>query len=76
MKNYLGKIRRFLRVEEGLVAVEWVALASGLVIGAIIVGVIVMDATADEADLIIDDISTDAPLIVNQATWPGGFTAP
>ncbi len=76
MKSYLEKIRSFLRVEEGLVAVEWVALASGLVIGAIIVGVIVMDATADEADLIIEDISVDAPLIVNQATWPGGFTAP
>ena len=68
MKNYLSKIRSFLRVEEGLVAVEWVALASGLVIGAFIAGVIVMEATADDADLIIEDISVDAPVIVNQAT--------
>lgn len=78
MKSYLGKIRRFLRVEKGLVAVEWVALTSGLVIGAIIIGVMVMDATADEAETIVGSIDTDATAIIGQASWgtSGQFTAP
>ena len=78
MKSCLGRIRRFLRVEKGLVAVEWVALTSGLVIGAIIIGVMVMDATADEAETIVTNIDGDATTVLGQATWgtSGQFSAP
>ena len=78
MKSCLGRIRRFLRVEKGLVAVEWVALTSGLVIGAIIIGVMVMDATADEAETIVGSIDTDATAVIGQASWgaSGQFSAP
>jgi len=40
MKNFL---KGFLKAEDGLVTVEWVALAGALVIGAITVGWIMMN---------------------------------
>ena len=49
MKSYMDRISRFFRREDGLVAVEWVALTSGLVIGAIIIGVTVMDTAETQA---------------------------
>ena len=49
MKSYMDRIGRFFRREKGLVAIEWVALTSGLVIGAIIIGVTVMNTAEDEA---------------------------
>ena len=49
MKSYMDRIGRFFRREKGLVAIEWVALTSGLVIGAIIIGVTVMDTAEQEA---------------------------
>ena len=42
-KSIVECVTWFGRSEKGLVAVEWVALTAGVVIGAIIIGVIVMD---------------------------------
>ena len=59
MKSCINRIRGFFRRESGLVAVEWVALTSGLVIGAIIIGVTVMDTAEGEAILMGDGIQAD-----------------
>ena len=59
MNVFTNRIRRFFRRETGLVAVEWVALTSGLVIGAIIIGVTVMDETETQALGMADGIQND-----------------
>jgi hypothetical protein len=59
MKSCMNRIRGFFRRESGLVAVEWVALTSGLVIGAIIIGVTIMDGTQEEAIGMTEDIQID-----------------
>jgi hypothetical protein len=55
-------LREFLRKEDGLVTVEWVALASALVIGAIAIGWMVMDALKTPAGVIGTNITTNAPV--------------
>ncbi len=48
MKNssgFLSGLRRFIRVEDGLVTVEWVALTAGMVIAAVAIGYTVMSNT-------------------------------
>ena len=59
MKSCMNGIRGFFRRESGLVAVEWVALTSGLVIGAIVIGVTVMDQTEVEASGMATGIQAD-----------------
>ena len=59
MSNYMNRVRRFFGRENGLVAVEWVALTSGLVIGAIIIGVTVMDETEQQAIGMAEGIQND-----------------
>ncbi len=39
------KFSRFLKVEDGLVTVEWVALTAGMVVAAVAIGYIVMNNT-------------------------------
>jgi hypothetical protein len=48
MKSLINKARRFIRIEDGLVTVEWVALSAGMVVAAIAVGFIVMQTTYNE----------------------------
>jgi len=48
MNSLKNKIRNFIRVEDGLVTVEWVALSAGMVVAAIAVGFIVMQTTYNE----------------------------
>jgi hypothetical protein len=43
--GFLGGLRRFIRVEDGLVTVEWVALTAGMVVAAVAIGFIVMNNT-------------------------------
>ena len=45
MTSFKNKIRRFVRVEDGLVTVEWVALTAGMVVAAVAIGFIVMNNT-------------------------------
>ena len=71
MKNYLGKleaVRRFFKSEDGLVGVEWVALASGLVVAAVVIGVLTLDLTAGQAELIPGEISGASDTAVGAAT--------
>lgn len=50
----------FFAAEDGLVTVEWVALASALVIGAIAIGWTVMDGLKTPAGAISGSITTNA----------------
>ena len=49
-------VRRLVREEDGLVTVEWVALTAGLVIGAMAVGYIVMNNTANTSGTVATGI--------------------
>jgi hypothetical protein len=49
MTSLKNKIRNFVRVEDGLVTVEWVALTAGMVVAAVAIGFIVMQNTYEEA---------------------------
>jgi hypothetical protein len=52
MNSLKNKIRNFVRVEDGLVTVEWVALTAGMVVAAVAIGFIVMSNTGKEANLV------------------------
>ena len=52
MNSLKNKIRNFVRAEDGLVTVEWVALTAGMVVAAVAIGYIVMDNTASEANTV------------------------
>jgi len=52
MNSLKNKIRNFVRVEDGLVTVEWVALTAGMVVAAIAIGFVVMNNTYDQGKLI------------------------
>ena len=56
MNSLKNKMRNFVRVEDGLVTVEWVALTAGMVVAAVAIGFIVMQNTYAEASLIGGDI--------------------
>jgi hypothetical protein len=56
MNSLKNKIRNFVRVEDGLVTVEWVALSAGMVVAAIAVGFIVMQTTYNEGKLVGSNI--------------------
>ena len=66
----MARLRGFFTSEDGLVTVEWVALASAMVVGAIAIGWLVMDNLKSPANLIgsnINSLSTKDP-------GPGGAT--
>jgi len=50
------KFRHFLRVEDGLVTVEWVALTAGMVVAAVAVGFVVMRSTYGEANKVGNNV--------------------
>jgi len=54
----LQSFGRFLRDEDGLVTVEWVALTAGMVVAAVTVGFIVMKSTADNSKGIGNNITS------------------
>jgi hypothetical protein len=56
--GFLGGLRRFIRVEDGLVTVEWVALTAGMVVAAVAIGYIVMNNTYKQASKVATGIST------------------
>ncbi len=62
MNSLKNKIRNFVRVEDGLVTVEWVALTAGMVVAAVAIGFIVMNNTYESASQIGGGIkaATDA----------------
>jgi hypothetical protein len=60
MKALINNARRFVRVEDGLVTVEWVALTAGMVVAAIAIGFIVMNNTYNEASKIGGGITAEA----------------
>jgi len=41
-------VRHFIRIEDGLVSVEWIALMAGLVVAGVAVAFIVMQNTSQE----------------------------
>ncbi len=57
--GFLGGLRRFIRVEDGLVTVEWVALTAGMVVAAVAIGFVVMKSTADNSKGIGNNITTE-----------------
>ena len=60
MNSLKNKISNFVRVEDGLVTVEWVALTAGMVVAAVAIGFIVMNNTYNEASAIGGGIITEA----------------
>ena len=46
----LKNIHRYIKVEDGLVTVEWVALTAGMVVAAVAIGFIVMSNTYKEGN--------------------------
>ena len=59
MNSLKNKIRNFVRVEDGLVTVEWVALTAGMVVAAVAIGFIVMQNTGEEAQNVGGGITTN-----------------
>ena len=51
-KRLRGELQTFMVAEDGLVTVEWVALAGAIIIGAIAVGWIVMRSLSSPANAI------------------------
>ena len=56
--GFLSGLRRFIRVEDGLVTVEWVALTAGMVIAAVAIGFTVMSNTKTAAATVGTGITT------------------
>lgn len=51
--------RRFIRAEDGLVTVEWVALTAGMVVAAVAIGYVVMLNTGQEAALVGKNVTSN-----------------
>jgi len=64
-------VQGFLKAEEGLVTVEWVALAGALVIGAITVGWIVMNGLTTQGTNVDNTVTSCS----NSAAANKGSTA-
>jgi hypothetical protein len=47
--GFIAGLRRFIRVEDGLVTVEWVALTAGMVVAAVAISFTVMHTTGQQA---------------------------
>jgi hypothetical protein len=54
--GFLAGLKRFVRVEDGLVTVEWVALTAGMVVAAVAIGFIIMNNTYKQASTIGNNI--------------------
>jgi hypothetical protein len=80
-KKLVARMARFVRREDGLVTVEWVALTAGMVVAAVVIGFTVMQNTAGQASLVGGGISSQnnaiygangANLTAAPAPAPGG----
>jgi hypothetical protein len=60
MQKTVKTVRDFFTADDGLVTVEWVALASALVVGAIAVGWLVMNNLKAPANTIGTQITSTA----------------
>jgi Flp pilus assembly pilin Flp len=58
ISRIIGGIRRFSRKQDGLVTVEWVALAAGMVVAAIGVSFVLMNSLKSQASTVPGNIST------------------
>lgn len=76
MNSLKNKMRQFVRVEDGLVTVEWVALTAGMVVAAVAIGFIVMNNTYNEASQIGGNILTTNTGIYGNNGSKLGTTAP
>jgi hypothetical protein len=84
MNSFKNRIRNFVRVEDGLVTVEWVALTAGMVVAAVAIGFIVMNNTAEEADKVGNGVEgqigktfgDDAKAFADKYSGSGGNTTP
>jgi hypothetical protein len=56
-------LRKFMRVEDGLVTVEWVALTAGMVVAAVAIGFVVMSNTAQEAANVGGEVVTQSDTV-------------
>jgi len=56
--NVFRNIRRFIRKEDGLVTVEWVALTAGMVVAAVTIGFVVMQTTYQEGKTVGSGVTT------------------
>jgi len=52
MKALKRNFGRFIKVEDGLVTVEWVALTAGMVVAAVAIGYMVMSTTYQSANTV------------------------
>jgi Flp pilus assembly pilin Flp len=52
MTSLINSMRRFLKAEDGVVTVEWVAIAAALTIGAIVIAWTVLDSLQPAASTI------------------------
>ena len=52
MKALTKNFGRFIKMEDGLVTVEWVALTAGMVVAAVAIGFIVMSNTYKEGSTV------------------------
>ena len=77
MKSCFGKIRGFVRSEKGSMALEWTAMAAGLVVAAIVIGVLVLDEAADEVLNLANDVEANGVAATkaapNLAVYSGGL---
>jgi len=67
MRFTTNLLRDFLRREDGLVTVEWVALAAAIVVGAITIGYVVMNNIKTSANQVGNGISTAAGQTTGQS---------
>ena len=69
MTSLINSMRRFLKAEDGVVTVEWVAIAAALTIGAIVIAWTVLESLQPAASTIGDTIDSAAgPLPANPFT--------
>jgi Flp pilus assembly pilin Flp len=58
VRTMMNDVRRFLRKEDGLVTVEWVALAGGMVVAAIAISFVLMQNLGTQAGAVPGSIPT------------------
>src|SRR5258708_1792498 len=68
MKQFTKLVQSFVRSEDGLVTVEWVALAAGLVVGAVVIGILVLDNVGAVAKTIPSGVDTAVTTALGKAT--------
>ena len=60
-RSWCKRFAQFMRWDDGVITVEWVALSSAVAIAAIIVGAILMNGLVDPAELIGAQLTVTPP---------------